>query len=75
LVHDDAHTKAITYIFKNFKHILEQMFPNFEKYNCKSKIEHEHEHIHGIETRKRFSTHWLISNEVTRKSNLNDVLP
>ncbi len=37
------------------------MFPRFEKYNCKSKIEHEHEQIHGIETKKRFSAHWLVS--------------
>jgi hypothetical protein len=55
-MHNDAHTKAITYIFKTIKHILKQMFPRFEKYNCKSEIEHEHEHeqIHGIETRQRF---------------------
>jgi hypothetical protein len=43
------------------------MFPRFEKYNCKSKIEHEHEHIHGIETRIRFSAHWLVSKGTARK--------
>jgi hypothetical protein len=51
------------------------MFPRFEKYNCKCKIEHEHEQIYGIETRKKFLVHWLVSNEMARKSNLNYVLP
>jgi hypothetical protein len=74
-MHNDAHIEVITYNFKKIKHILEQMFPRFEKYNCKCKIEHEHEQIYGIETRKKFLVHWLVSNEMARKSNLNYVLP
>jgi hypothetical protein len=74
-MHSDAHTGAITYNFKKFKHILEQTFPRFKKYNWKSKSEHEHEQIHGIETRKKISAHWLAIKRMARKSNLNDVLP
>jgi hypothetical protein len=64
-VHGDAHTKAITYNLKKFKHILKQMFPRFQKYNCKNEIEHEQ--IHEFETKKRFSAHWLNNKGTTSK--------